>query len=112
MASVGSIDLANETITASKDVDKTSTQMRWHSFVGYMKAASSTMTSVDCDIEHSADGDTWVTLASLPQLTGDGSSIIQIPNTTNVLPNVRASITFVGTTTDLTVRLYYDGDRG
>ena len=111
MASVGSIDLLDETITASKNGDKKGLQLGWDSFVGFMRASNSNMTSIDCDIEHSADGVTWVTLASLPQLTADGSSIIQIPNTTNVLPNVRAVPTFVGTDVELLVRLHYDGDR-
>lgn len=69
-----------------------------------------TSPSITVTIEHSPDGDTWTTLLSFDAMTDVGSQRIQLPSTTQVNAQVKATWTATGSPT--TVQVLVGGARG
>ena len=113
MASVQKVSLLpSEALTASKTGDKKSLGMGDDGFVGWINiSANDGSTTVDCDIEHSADGTNWEVLASFTQVVNT-TAVESIQITNSVLPNVRANVTLAGTpSATVEVALYHDRRR-
>lgn len=59
--------------------------------VAFLKLSNSAAANFDIDIEHSMDGETWVTLHSFANQTADGIQVADISVT--IYGNLRANIT-------------------
>jgi len=91
MASVGSIQLVNKTLTANEISAKKATELGQFDFVAMLKVSNYASGSIAGKIQHSPDGLTWFDLVSFTGLSGDGVEIQ--PITGPVLSNVRADLT-------------------
>jgi len=109
MASVNSLVLIDENITASAETAKKSVEIGHCDFIGHLEVTNWNATTLDVVLEHSPNGTDWFTLATFPQASANSTALLQITDANvHVLPNVRADLTLVGTDTDVKVTLWYD----
>lgn len=97
MASVMKIPLlAQEALTADKVGSSVALELYQSDFLGYIDiSANDASTTVDCDIEHSADGTNWIVAGSFTQVVNTtGQEAISIDK---LLPYVRANVDLTGT---------------
>ena len=106
MASLYRVALVEtEALTGVKTGSGVSLEPLQDDFIGYIEVSGNTG-NLDCDIEHSADGVTWLLLKSFTQITvATGAEAVQI--TEHLLPRVRAVVTPSANAT-VTVMLYHD----
>lgn len=109
MASVGKLELLDgSNLSSSAAGEKKSLDNGFVDLVGWLKAENAAGLTLDVVIQHSADGENWSTLGTLPQLTANGVSEVQITN--SAFPNVRANVTITGSA-DVTCAIYYRNAR-
>jgi hypothetical protein len=107
MASVGKVVLMNETGLAASTVGSTKgLEILQADLIGVLEVSNSAASNYDVVIQHSPNGNDWLTLATIPNLIGNGSSIINI--TAAALPNVRANLTRNAGSGDVIVSIFFD----
>jgi len=109
MASVQKTELlASTALTASLDGSGKALEPHQINPVGWLDVSvNDGSTTIDCDIEHSADGSNWVVVGSFTQVVNTVSRQ-ELQITKNLLPFVRASITLAGTpAATVAVSLYH-----
>jgi len=107
MASAGKKVLFNEAgVSASVIADPTSLELHQIDLIGVLEVTNSAAANFDLVIEHSPDKVNWSTLATVPNLIGNGANKIDIA--INAFPNVRANLTRNAGTGDVRASIYYD----
>lgn len=107
MSSVGRLELFNEAaLAASQTGAQKSMEIRWTDIKATLILTNSAAGNFSAIIEHSPDGTNWSTVGTIAAQVGDGVSDIDI--TGFMYPLVRANVTRVGGTADVSVALFYD----
>ena len=109
MASVGRVELLAATaLTASVNGGAKTLESYSDKFIPYLRvSANNGATTVNCDLQHSADGTNWVTVASFAAVV-NLTSTQALTTVEKLLPKVRAVVTLTGVSATVEVALYYD----
>lgn len=107
MASVNYISVMDgETVTTNTASSTVYTEAKQDKFIAVLQVTAITGGTVAGTLQHSANGTNWTTIATFSGLAATGEEVQQI--TANVLPAIRANLTYAGTTSTVSVKLFYD----
>jgi len=110
MASAGKIVLLKETgLTATTIGASKSLEIGQVRLIGVLETANSAAANFTLTIEHSPNKIDWFTLASVPNLVGNGASKIDI--SINTFPNVRANLVRNAGSGDVICSVYFDKEK-
>ena len=110
MASVNRTGLLDESVTGNLSGSPEVLEIQQVRHVAVITVTNSVGTTIDADVEHSADGTNWESVASFTTIIANTYESVQV--TVNLLPKVRATMSGATiTSADIKIDLFNDKAR-